>query len=168
MENKTYIKCNLYSIRDDFSISENKSVDDTIIDCDKKLLRTIIVNIVFGRMTEFLTGVEFDYSDVKIYEQYSKFRKKYVIKEKNKVSTQPIHVGLFSENLSTPYVTNANYEYADYDDIKEYYHKIIVEFDTIKNYTNYLLTLKQMANDKLDDAIRDHERSKRITLTRII
>lgn len=166
MEHKTFIKCNLYSIPDDFSILGNRSVDDSLIDSEKKFVRTIIVYIISGHMSEFLTGVDFDYSDIRVYEKYSRFQRKNIVKEKSKISTQPIHVCLYSEDLNNPYTANMNYEYVDDDDIQKYYHDIILEFDTIENYKNYLLTLKQNANDKLDDAIKDHGRSKRISLIR--
>ena len=68
MKHTKYFMCNLYRIQDNFSIYDNKSIGYSIINSKKNLLRTIIASFESGKITEFLTGVEFDYSNIEVFE----------------------------------------------------------------------------------------------------
>lgn len=61
-----------------------------------------------------------------------------------------------------------NFEYVGTKEIAEYYSEIIQEFDTLENYEKYLLSLKEMAYNRLNDARKERDRVKRIKLTRIV
>ena len=113
MNKGIYTKCDLLCIQDDFNIQDNLSVKDSIIDCDKKTLSSIIVSSISNKMCEVLTGVEFDYSDINVHCYYSKFLNKGVTKRRIKHSSEPIHVSLYSETFSDLGFSNMNYKYVD-------------------------------------------------------
>lgn len=163
-----FLRCELYSIHDDFSIDEDKNINNSVIDSEKKFVRTIITYMSFGKMYELFTGVEFDYSSVEITNKYSKLRKRYVVKEKSKNSAEPLQVSLYFENLEVIGKPNKNYDYATESEISSYYCGILDEFNTIDNYADYLVSLKERAYNKLNDAIKGHSKTKRITMSRII
>ena len=163
---KTYIKCELYNIDDNSNCFDSELNNDNTINLENGFIRPIIVNVYFGLMYELLTGVEFDYSIFKVRTRYSKLRKKFIIKEKEKPATEAVHVSLYYENLDILDSPNTNYEYASASDLRDYYHDVICEFGTIENYKNYLLSLKNTHN-KSSNIVKNNIKTKKITMTRI-
>ena len=168
MKKTSYIKCNLYCIDDNFRVPSDGDIKQTVINSKKKFLRTIIVNNSSSRMQEILTGIEFDYSDIKICDRYSKIFRRNVIRQRIRRSSEPIHISLYHEDLTDCCIRDINYEFCSVSDVREYYHNITIEFGTIDNYKKYLLNLKENAYNTLKAATKKHEKCKRIKLTRII
>lgn len=166
MKNKSYIKCELYNMVDNSNCSDNGLNNDNTIDLENEFIRPVIVNLYFGQMYELLTGIEFDYSIFKVGTRYSKLRKKFIIKEKEKPATESVHVSLYYENLDISDCPNTNYKYASTSDLRDYYHDVICEFGTIENYKNYLLSLKKMYNNS-SNIVKNNGKTKKITMTRI-
>lgn len=167
MRKNSYIMCNVYCISDNFEIIDN-NINDSIKQSKKVLLRSIVGNISSNKVSELLTGVEFDYSDIKIYDRYSKILRRNVVKEKVKRSVEPIHVTFFSEVLSDLCIRNINYEYISESDLQDYYKEVIEEFGTVEKYEKYLLNLKTKAYNKLNEAVKKKSKCKKITKTRIV
>lgn len=122
-----------------------------------------MISFVSDKMYEILTNVNFDYSDIRIYDYYSKIFRRNIIKEKIKRSSEPIHVSLYSEELTDYCVRNINYRNVSSEDILEYKNEVIDEFGSIENYKNYLLYLKEIAYGTLENAVRDFNNQKTLT-----
>ena len=167
MGNKNYIKCDLYGLRDGDVIEGNLKYP--VIHSKNTFLRTIIVSYdLFGNYREFFTGVNFDCSLYKEEERYSKFYGGSYVKKKSILSSNPIHIHMNSRKSYLSKNVEKNFEYVGTKEIAEYYSEIIQEFDTLENYEKYLLSLKEMAYNRLNDARKERDRVKRIKLTRIV
>lgn len=167
MDNKICIKCDLYGIQDGNVVDGEFRYP--VIHSRNTFLRTIIVSSdLFGGYREFFTGVNFDYSYYKENERYSKFYGGSYLKRKSKASREPIHIYMNVKKSYLSQETVKNFEYVGAEEISEYYSDIIREFDTLENYEKYLLSLKEMAYIRLDDARKERDRVKRIKLTRIV
>ena len=168
MSKTFFVKCDLYGLNNNTDIT-NCDIKYPVVHSDVNFLRTIIVSPdILGKACELFTGVEFDCSVNYITERYSKFFDNFYLKKRIVNSRKPIHIYMNSNKFYLENKVDANFEYADSDDISAYYSNIISEFNTLDNYEKYLLSLKEIAYNKYDDIITERNRSKRIKLTRIV
>lgn len=160
MEKKFFIKCMLYSISDDFSINSGSSYEKSILDSKKKYIDTIIAKESNNGLSEVLTGEMFDFSRIEVRDTYSKLLRRFVIKEKVRRSVEPLHVSMFSEELTSQYSRKSNFEIVDEEEVNSYRESVISKYGSIENYKEYLLHLKSDANDILTTAINEYKNQK--------
>lgn len=166
MKSKPYIKCDLYGLQESDVIDGEFRYP--VIHSKNTFLRTLIVSDnLFGNYSEFFTGVSFDCSYYTEEECFSRFRGNY-IKRMSKDSREPIHIYMNSRKSYLSKDVEKNFEYVGSDEISAYYSDIVSEFGTLENYEKYLLSLKEMAYNRLNDAIKGCNNVKKIKLTRIV
>ena len=160
MEKELYIKCMLFSISDDFSIDGKHSYKKCVSNSSKEFMATIIVQKSLTGVSEVLTGEIFDFSNIKIFDFYSKILKRFIVRKRIHRSSNPIHVSLYSEDLISFHSSSCNYCFVDEDDIAEYRNHVIAKYGSIGQYKKYLLHLKERANNIYNNAINEFEHSK--------
>lgn len=161
MKEKCFIRCCLYSIKDDFRIESSNSYKKCVLNSEKDYVATVIVKKDGNTLSEVLTGEVFDFTYIRCFDWYSNLLRRYITINKEKHSTEPLHISLCHNESAYFHSRNTNYDYVGNKDVAYYRESVISRYGSIENYRNYLVSLKKRADDIFNEAIYEFENQKR-------